>query len=122
MACMMCIVAGLMVSLFVPNGSISKLSSFLRRILLVKGAASNLRPAATERAGPSGRGCFGGLEGLVLVQSIYTPRGQRPRRHFGYMKVRFQKTFVFPTNLNDFIKLLGELWITLGHFGVTFGV
>ena len=23
---------------------------------------------------------------------------------------------------SDFIKLRGELWITLGHFGVTFGV
>ena len=56
MACMMCIVAGLMVSFLVPNGSISKLYTFLRRILLVKGTAAKLEPAATERAGPSGRG------------------------------------------------------------------
>ena len=61
---MMCIVAGLMVSVFVPNGSINKIYTFLRRILLVKGTAGNLGPAAGERAGPSGRGCFGGLEGF----------------------------------------------------------
>ena len=36
MAGMMCIVAGLMVSLSVPNGSINKIYSFLRRILLVQ--------------------------------------------------------------------------------------
>ena len=36
MACMMCIVAGLMVSLSAPNGSINKIYSFLQRISLVK--------------------------------------------------------------------------------------
>ena len=56
MACMMCIVAGLMVSVFVPNGSIDKIYTFSRRIMLVKGTASNRGPAASERAGPSGRG------------------------------------------------------------------
>ena len=42
------------------------------------------------------------------------------------MKVRFQKTFIFPTDFNDFIKLWGELWIILGQilayecdFGIT---
>ena len=49
---------------------------------------------------------------MVTLQSLWG--------HFGYMKVRFQKTFVFRTYFNDFIKLLGELWMTLGHFGVTF--
>ena len=67
MACMMCIVAGLMVSLFVPNGSISKLYTFLRRILLVKGTAAKLEPAATKRAGPSGRD-FGVTLGSGLGQ------------------------------------------------------
>ena len=60
--------------------------------------------------------------------------------HFGYMKVRFQKTFIFPADFNDLIKLwsglgvdLGLLWdvfwhmrVTLGpflcHFGVTWGI
>ena len=31
------------------------------------------------------------------------------------MKVRFQKTFIFPTDFNDFIKLRGELWSTSGQ-------
>ena len=53
---MMCIVAGLMVSWSDPNGSINKIYTFLRRILLVKGTAAKLEPAAAERAGPSGRG------------------------------------------------------------------
>ena len=42
------------------------------------------------------------------------------------MKVRFQKTFIFPTEFKEFIKLWVELWITLGQilayecdFGVT---
>ena len=96
MACMMCIVAGLMVSLFVPNGSINRIFKFLRRILLVKGTASNLRPAAGERAGPSGRGCFGGLEGLVVVQSIYTPRGRRPSAALWVHEGPFSKNTRFP--------------------------
>ena len=34
-------------------------------------------------------------------------------------EVRFQKTLIFPTDFNDFIKLRGELWSTLGpNFGV----
>ena len=51
---------------------------------------------------------------MVTLQSLWS--------HFGYMKVRFQKTQIFPTYFNDFNKLLGELWMTLGHFEVTFGV
>ena len=42
------------------------------------------------------------------------------------MKVRFQKTLIFPTDFNDFIKLWGDLWTILGQifayecdFGVT---
>ena len=48
--------------------------------------------------------------------------------HFGYMKVRFQKTFIFLTSFNDFIKLWGELGVDLGllwdvfwHMRVTLG-
>ena len=41
--------------------------------------------------------------------------------HFEYIKVRFQKTFIFPTDLSDSIKLSRELWTTLGHFRVAFG-
>ena len=62
MACMMCIVAGLMVSLFVPNGSINKLYSFLRRILLVT-EATRTPEKVLQAAGPdtlgSGLGQFG---------------------------------------------------------------
>ena len=43
---------------------------------------------------------------MVTSQSLWS--------HFGYMKVRFQKTFIFPTYFNDFIKLLAELWVDLG--------
>ena len=56
--------------------------------------------------------------------------------HFGCMKVDFQKTLIFPTDLNTFIKLwgsvgvaLGLLWdnfwhmkVTLGAFWLNFGV
>ena len=87
MACVMCIVAGLMVSLLVPNGSINKLYSFLRKILLVTEATGTpgkvLRTAEPERWEGVGGGLtlplgawfggFGGLEGLMLVRSIYTP-------------------------------------------------
>ena len=48
--------------------------------------------------------------------------------HFGYMKVHFQKTPIFPTDLNDFIKGMGEFGIDLGllwdffwHMRVTLG-
>ena len=51
---------------------------------------------------------------MVILQSLWI--------HFGYMKVLFQKPFIFPTDFNDFIKFMGELCITLGHFWVTFGV
>ena len=30
-------------------------------------------------------------------------------------EVRFQKTLIFPTDFNDFIKLRGELWSTSGQ-------
>ena len=60
--------------------------------------------------------------------------------HFRYMKVHFQKTILFPTYFNDFIKGVSELgidwglfwdvfWhmmVTLGpfrgHFGLTLGI
>ena len=33
--------------------------------------------------------------------------------YLAYMKVRFQKTFIFPTDLNGFIQRRGELWANL---------
>ena len=41
--------------------------------------------------------------------------------HFGYMKVRFQKTLISPTDFNDFIKLRSESWTALCDFRVTSG-
>ena len=45
-----------------------------------------------------------------------------------YIKVRFQKTFIFHTYSNDFIKPLGVIWVDLGllwdhfwHIRVTLG-
>ena len=69
---------------------------------------------------------------MVTLQSLWS--------HFGYTKVRFQKTFIFHTDFNDFINLLGEIWVDLGllwdhfwhmevtlgplwgHFGATLGI
>ena len=69
---------------------------------------------------------------MVTLQSLWI--------HFGYMKVLFQKTLIFPTDFNDFIKLFGGLWVDLGllwdrfwhmkvnlgplwgHFGATLGI
>ena len=60
--------------------------------------------------------------------------------HLEYMKVLSQKTPIFPTYFNDFIKLFGGLWVDLGliwdrfchmrvnlgplwgHFGATLGI
>ena len=57
---------------------------------------------------------------MITLQSLWS--------HFGYMKVRFQKPLVFPTNFNYFIKVLGEFGVDLGllwdhfwHMGVTLG-
>ena len=36
--------------------------------------------------------------------------------HLGYMKLRVQKTHIFPVDYNDFIKHWGELGVTLGSF------
>ena len=147
MACMMCIVAGLMVSLFVPNGSINKLYSFLRRIWGGQespedsnGARKSPRNALWGHFGVR----FGSVWGqfgyrwvtlghlMVTLQSLWI--------HLWYMKVLFQKTFIFPTYFNDFIKLFGGLWVDLGllwdrfwhmkvnlgplwgHFGATLGI
>ena len=52
--------------------------------------------------------------------------------HFGYIKVHFQKTHIFPTDLNDFIRWWGQLDVAFGitfdvwgwlwaHFGVSLG-
>ena len=43
---------------------------------------------------------------MVTSQSLWS--------HFGYMKVCFQKTIIFPTDLNESITLLAELWVDLG--------
>ena len=69
---------------------------------------------------------------MVTLQSLWI--------HSGYMKVIFQKTHIFHTYLNDFIKLFGGLWVDLGliwdrfwhmkvylgplwgHFGGTLGI
>ena len=51
---------------------------------------------------------------MVTLQSLWS--------HLGHIKARVKKTFIFPTDFKDFIKFTGELCITLGHFGVTFGV
>ena len=70
MACTMCIVAGLMVSLSDPNGPINSKYTFFQRFLPFKGATSNLEPAAGKRVGPAlGAlwGHFGVTLGLDLV-------------------------------------------------------
>ena len=36
--------------------------------------------------------------------------------------VRFQKTHIFPINVDDFIQLLGRLGVTLGSIWASFGV
>ena len=51
---------------------------------------------------------------MVTLQSLWS--------HLGYIKGPFPKNAHFPTDFNDFVKLMNELCITLGHFGVTFGV
>ena len=43
---------------------------------------------------------------MVTSQSLWS--------HFGCIKVRFQKTLIFPTDLDGFIKLVGEVWVGLG--------
>ena len=57
---------------------------------------------------------------MVTSQSLWS--------HFGYMKVRFQKTLIFRTDCTDFIKLwgglgvdLGLLWDVFWHMRVTLG-
>ena len=39
---------------------------------------------------------------------------------FGYIQVDFQKTLIFPIDFNDFIKLWGQLGVTLGSLWDTF--
>ena len=69
---------------------------------------------------------------MVTLQSLWI--------HLGYMKVLSQKTPIFPTYFNDFIKLFGGLWVDLRllwgrfwrmkvnlgplwrHLGITFGM
>ena len=91
MACMMCIVAGLMLSLFDPNGPINRKYTFLLVILRVQEGpeGANRTNNGAARGGGRGEGegkpplrelVFKGLEGLLLSRCIYTPRGTRPRR------------------------------------------
>ena len=56
MACMMCIVAGLMVSLSVPNGSINRIYPFLQRILLVQDGPEYAKAAKSAAENGGGRG------------------------------------------------------------------
>ena len=42
--------------------------------------------------------------------------------HSGFMKVRFQKTFVFPIRFNDFIQRCDELGSIWDCFGIGFGI
>ena len=69
---------------------------------------------------------------MVTLQSYWS--------HFGHIKARVKKNTHFPTDLNDFIKLFGGLWVHLGslwdrfwhmnvnldplwgHFGATLGI
>ena len=74
---------------------------------------------------------FGGILGSLWVYSndsvsLYDHFGIM-WNHFGCMRVDFQKTFIFPINLNDFIKhwgsfgvALGSLWCHFWHMKVTF--
>ena len=57
-------------------------------------------------------GDFGSLDGhfAIIVDSLWVYEGP------------LSKNIHFPTYFNDFIKFMGELCITLGHFGVTLGV
>ena len=52
----------------------------------------------------------------MVVTLVYygSTMGQLWRR-FGYMKVRLQKTFIFPSDFNEFINLWGALRITFGQ-------
>ena len=106
---MMCIVAGLMVSLSVPIGSINKIYPFLRRILLVKEAKSIPRKRTVIRAGPLwghfgvtlgsvwvSVGDFASLDGhfTIIVESLWVYKGP------------FSKNTHFPpTYVNDFMKI-----------------
>ncbi len=116
MAGMMCVVAGWMVSLPTPNESIIKKYTFLRLILLVHegpGDAQNTNryPALESFVAYEGDFWvdfdatlvpFGGQFGFgITMASLWS--------HFGYMKVRFQKTLIFPTDFNGSIKRWDEL-------------
>ena len=101
MAGMMCVVAGLMVSLFVPNRSINKIYPFLRRILLVKEARRIPGKRTAERAGAlSGHfgaslgsvwvsvGGFGSLDGhfAIIVDSLWVYEGSLSKNtHFPHI-------------------------------------
>ena len=52
-------------------------------------------------------GEFGSLDGhfAMIVESLWSV---------------FKKTLIFQIDVNDFIWVRGKLWITLGHFRVTF--
>ena len=89
----MCVVAGLMVSWSAPNGSINKLYSFLRRILLVTEATST--PGKVFGcAGPGHFGVtlgsvwvsvddFGSLDGhfAIIVDSPWVYEGPLSKKH-----------------------------------------
>ena len=82
-----------------PNGSKSRIYAFSNEFEGSKVRRVSRRLAPTERAGPSERGRgrvnppprrlfwrFGKFGGL-MVQGLYTPRGQRPRRTLSTLPV-----------------------------------
>ena len=66
MACMMCIVAGLMVSLFDPNGPINRKYTFLRVILRVQEGPGYAKRTNNGAA----RATFGSLWGQFGVSFV----------------------------------------------------
>ena len=102
-----------------PSEPIKKKYMYLPRILLgqegAKYASASKNPAATGVLGPDWGhlGClwvtfghFGHLR--IALKSLWS--------HFGCMRVRFQNTLIFPTDLNHFYKTTE--WI-LDRFGIT---
>ena len=80
MACMMCIVAGLMVSLFDPNGPINRKYTFLRVILRVQEGPEDAK-RTKDRASRGGFGVIWRHFGTILhaLGSV--------SNHFRYMSV-----------------------------------
>ena len=135
MACMMCIVAGLMVSLSAPNGSIKKKYTYLRRILLVQEATRTpgkvCSPPGRSTLGPLwdqfgvtlgsvwvSVGDFGSLDGhfAMIVESLWSAF----KKHAFSLQILM---ILYSSGVN-----CGSLWVTFGSllayesdFGATLG-